>query len=160
MSTAISSTASSEAVFSQSSPLDVEPHGSSETSLLAKRVLPDWVWQVIRQIGCLSKLPQNWDSYGAERPNVESLTKAQWFVFEIAYIVGVSQPHVSAAPSGSAALGWEWDEGRKSLDVEVLADGTLRFAYVDDRDADNDREGTTPNPLEIARLLTHSDALA
>ena len=57
--------------------------------------------------------------------------------------VGVLKPEVSLTANGNAAFLWEWDEGNRNLDLEVLADGTINDAFGNEKNESRDDEGRT-----------------
>ncbi len=115
---------------------------------------PDWIDEVLEQIRRLSNLPANWDSYGASPPNQQSLHVAENFIKGLSLYVGVLKPEVSLTANGNAAFLWEWQEGSRNLDLEVLADGTINYAYADEEDESRDQEGRTQDGLKIVNILT------
>ena len=108
-------------------------------------------WNRIRR---LSNLPSNWDSYGASPPNQQSLRAAESFIKGLSLYVGVLKPEVSLTANGNAAFLWEWQEGNRNLDLEVLANGTINYAYVEEEDESRDQEGRTQDGLKIVDILT------
>jgi len=106
-----------------------------------------------RALESLASLPPNWDSYGAAPANLRSLATAFDLAVCLHTLGSDRQPLVSLTPDGMAALTWEWNDGRCSLDVEVRPDGSLAYALVVDNQDDADREGVTGDPGTIAELI-------
>ena len=47
-------------------------------------------------------------------------------------------PTITASPDGIAALCWEC--GSKSIDLEVLPDGSVKYVFLNEDDSDQDDE--------------------
>jgi hypothetical protein len=124
-------------------------------SVLALRDRPaGWVVECIGRIERLRELKQNWDSYGAKPVDVDSIASAARLVPWLAGITGIDCPRVTASPAGHVALSWEWKQHQRELDLEILPDGTLRYAFLDEQTPADDFECETTDAREIARLLT------
>jgi hypothetical protein len=115
---------------------------------------PAWIAQVLNELQQLSNLPANWDSYGAAAPNKQSIQTAQDFVKSLSPAVEIEKPQVSITANGTVAFQWEWSHGRRNLDVELLPDGTLNYAFVDEEDESREEEGQTQNAIKIIEILT------
>ena len=85
----------------------------------------------------------NWDSYGADPPNPESIEQATRLA-EFLSQNGVSEPHVGMCNDGRVAFEWT---GECELEVEIHPDGT--FGYL----LDADDEGSTDDPQRIVDML-------
>lgn len=109
---------------------------------------PEWLDEQIDQLHRLLKLQRNWDSYGAEPIDPRSVRLAKQLLRWLAQFVAIEAPTVTASPDGNAALCW--DNGHRSLDVEILPDGSIEYAYLNDED----QEGTTLDAEDLAILLT------
>ena len=151
--------ASSRPAFSVDQTFDSSPQGTSEAfsridpvSLLAIRDVPTgWLPTVQQKLQQFVTLPENWDSYGAKPANMDSLQSALQLWFNLSQFVGVELPDVGLSPAGNASMSWEWDDGERNLDVEVLSNGLIRYVFLD---GDSDLEGDTLSPEKIAGLLT------
>lgn len=148
--------AESEAAYSAEEPMEAIPRGTSEvfTNLMRFRQSPDWVPAVKQQLAGFVALRPNWDSYGAAAPSLFSLGIAQQFIDQMGQVVGVERPDLSLSPAGNASLSWELENGERNLEIEVLPDGTINFAYINEADESLDQEGSTRNVAEIANFLT------
>jgi hypothetical protein len=93
----------------------------------------------------------NWDGYGAEPVDRESLA----FAKRVAQMlpVSLSEPEVAVDPDGEVAFDWECGK-RQRLSLSVGPSGTLRYAGID---GDSEAYGTEPwrdgIPEAIVRLL-------
>lgn len=72
----------------------------------------------------LSRLPENWDGYGASAISQEVRANALWFISVIeATPRGPSMPEISPCPSGT--ISFEWEAGRAEAYIEI---GTARYS--------------------------------
>lgn len=121
--------------------------------ILAIRLEPStWLDQCLRRLQQLGELPENWDSYGAERVDPISIAVGQQLLVQLARVQGVEAPIVTASPDGNVCFGW--DNGNKSVDVEVFSEGEFAYTYLNERVPQHGCEGRTHNSLDIAQLLT------
>lgn len=114
----------------------------------------DWCVECLNHVERLRELGPNWDSYGACAVHLDSIQIAKQLLRQFAEVKGIACPRVGASPAGHVALSWEWQNHSRELDLEVLPDGLLRYAYLDEAQPSRDREGTTFEPTLIAQLLT------
>ena len=114
--------------------------------------LPSWLDDRLAQIDGLRNLEPNWDSYGAQRVDLMSIELAREAVKHLAHIDTVEEPTVTAAPDGKVALCW--DDGERSLDVEICPDGWLDFSYMNESREIPDEEGRTQVLEYLVVLLT------
>lgn len=122
-------------------------------TVFARRAAPpDWLADTIVKLDKLVGLEQNWDSYGASPVDHTSVATAKELIRYLAMFTNVDKPAVGATPDGQ--VGFSWDEGAWSLDVEVLSDGRFAYVYLDERDGSNDRETATRESSELLPLLT------
>lgn len=145
---------SSAGVFMQEMSVSATASGTSEVfSLVAIRpAYPGWLSEVLERIDQLADLPANWDSYGAAMVDGGSMDYAAELIRNIAFVDTVGAPIVTASPDGNVVLCW--DNGERSLDLEVLADGEVGYAYMNHSDSSKDEEGKTRRGHDILRLLT------
>lgn len=113
---------------------------------------PDWLKGCLARIRRLGTLRANWDSYGARPVDVSSIALAAEVLQSLAMVETVEEPTVTATPSGNAALCW--DDGERSLDLEVYSDGDMEYSYLNVSAAIPDEEGRTRSIEELAYLLT------
>lgn len=113
---------------------------------------PDWLREGLEQLDRLLELNGNWDSYGAKQIDTRSVQFAKRLLTRLAEVDTIEAPTVTASPNGNAALCW--DSGHLSLDLEVLADGSLEYAYLNQQDPSKDEQGTTLDAERLTVLLT------
>jgi len=114
----------------------------------------DWYELCCYRIDLLRQLKSNWDSYGANPVDWDSIDFAKKLVGMLAKGDDIECPRVAASPEGLVALSWEWKSFSRELDVEVQPDGKLRFSYLNECDPSHDSEGVEFNPGFITRILT------
>lgn len=124
---------------------------SYEQLLLKRDTYPDWYRDKMDQVEELQKLADNWDSYGAKSVRYPSIECAASLLDYLAMFEGIEEPTVTASPQGNACLCW--DNGKRSLDVEVFEDGSFDYVYLNANDSSQDKESNTDSPNQIARLL-------
>jgi hypothetical protein len=121
--------------------------------LLARRSSPPpWLEGCLARIRRLGTLRANWDSYGALPVDPSSADMAAEVLRALAMVETVEEPTVTATPAGNAALCW--DDGQRSLDVEVRPDGVLEYSYLNESRAIPDEENLTDDIGQLAVLLT------
>ena len=113
-----------------------------------------WLSATERKIRKLGELMRGWDSYGANPIDIRSIKMALQFVGDLARVSKISEPAISATPSGHVALIWSWESGTRELEIKVLSTGELQFCLSDDVDPKNDRQGSTRLPEQIVTMLT------
>ena len=102
---------------------------------------PTWLGERLERISALGQLPSNWDSYGAARVDARSIARATQLLQGLAEFQAVERPTVTASPDGNVALCW--GNGSKSLDIEVLPDGSVAYAFTHKRDSHQGYEWLT-----------------
>lgn len=107
----------------------------------------------LSSIDRLSDLEHNWDSYGANPVDLNSIAVAKELVRSLDS-VGIDCPRVVATPAGCVVLLWQWQQHSRELDLEILPDGTLRYSYLDELQPSWDSEGEKVDPNLIVELLT------
>ena len=114
---------------------------------------PTWMDEKLVAIRRLEELESDWDSYGASPISPESIMTALEKLERQFGQVTTAEPDVSATPTGNVRLEWEWDGDSKSLSVEFLPGGAMRYGYTDFSDPLRDREGESEAFSEIVPLL-------
>ena len=74
--------------------------GSSEHYTLAVREKCDWFETAAQRLKSVSELHEGWDSYGARPVDSLSVHYAHCLLSWLRSHVGISQPKISATPSG------------------------------------------------------------
>lgn len=112
----------------------------------------EWLTKVLGSIQSLGALPENWDSYGANRVDQRSLDFAQARVRQIAVNTNC-EPTVTATPGGCVNLAWRWDADSKSLEIEFRPDGRMHYAFVDLTHTSGDTENVVRLLGELLHLI-------
>ncbi len=113
---------------------------------------PEWLRSVVHALGRLIELNDNWDTYGAKRVNLRSISYAAQIACLLARVDTISEPSVTATPEGDVAF--VWDDGNTSLDLEVGPDGLMSFVFLDETDDKNSCSDRTREIEDVIRLLT------
>lgn len=140
--------------FALSTELTAQAGSTGEGLLALREQSANWCGDSLDCVDQLLALKPNWDSYGANPVQPGSILVAKQLICQIAQVAGIDRPRVGASPAGHVALSWEWGNHSRELDLEIVSDGTLRYAYLDETTPDRDREGETYDPNLIAHLLT------
>lgn len=122
--------------------------------VLSRTESRSWLNVTRSKILKLRDLKAGWDGYGANPVDIDSIETGLLLVSELAGVTGICEPAVSATPSGHAALTWSWKSGTRELEIEMLPTGELQYCFSDDDNSQNDQQGNTQYPEQIAMLLT------
>ena len=141
-----------ETITADASPSGESCEAFSRQPVLALRSAPAWLDERIGQLRSLLQLQDNWDSYGGRAIDRQSVEIATQLLKALAVVEGVEAPTVTASPDGNAALCW--DNGRRSLDLEVMPDGRFEYVFLNEEDPSKDDEGITSSADGFAELLT------
>ncbi len=126
---------------------------STETSCTTEIPWPaEWLEKKLRALQGLSRLPANWDSYGATAVDVNAIEYAGQMLTVIARITR-EEPAVGASPSGSALLTWTTDSGNTVFELEFFGDGEISYARTRLNDPKGDKEGRTKNLGVFVELI-------
>lgn len=126
--------------------------GRAAVMLAIRTTPPEWREPCLRQLDRLGELRDNWDSYGAKPIHPLSIDLAKRLLMELARVDAIESPTVSASPEGNAALCW--DNGNRSLDLEIQPDGSVEYVYLNEGTPSNNREGATYDASLFAVFLT------
>lgn len=111
-----------------------------------------WLGDTLLTLNRLRSLEPNWDSYGAKPISDASCNHAKSVLKNLAHVVSVPKPLVSATPDGH--VGFCWDEGTWSLDAWIESTGRIMYTYLDETDSANDCEAQTDTWQDLLSLLT------
>lgn len=121
--------------------------------VMAIRTSPaDWLAEALDAIERLLTLGKNWDSYGANAVDQESVRRASELAQRLAWVENVEAPSITATPDGD--VGFCWDTGEWSLDASVDPTGLISYVLLDEGDPSQEQEGRTRNVNDLAELAT------
>jgi hypothetical protein len=114
-------------------PIILNPGGCAQwVTVIPTRALSQWQIQGIKRLNEILLLPENWDSYGSRPPTRAAADTAMEILTgtDIDYFVA---PRV--VPISGGGLQLEWECGARSLEVEVLDDGSVEYLTCEDGQA-------------------------
>ena len=129
-------------------PLVLNPGGRAQwVRVIPTPQLSQWQIQGIKRLNEVLELPENWDSYGS-RPvtrvagdrAMEILTRS-----DIEYFLA---PRVVPVSGGGLQL--EWKSNNRSLEIEILDDGSIEYLTCEDEAC---REGRIHDLRELRPLF-------
>lgn len=98
-----------------------------------------WEDEVCELIAGQLGVKENWNSYGAHKPKLESINMAIDFVRMLGCMNVFPRPSVSVTPGGHTFLCWNWHGQSKELSIEFCPDkGALINFWDCDEDVDYD----------------------
>jgi hypothetical protein len=111
-------------------PMDTSAQHASAVGpvILARCASHAWLPDALSQTDDLRSLQDNWDSYSARAVDRQTIAHAKRLLGELARIVGIEAPTVTASPDGNASLCW--DDGSRSVDLEVLPNGMIEYVIL------------------------------
>lgn len=90
----------------------------------------DWLEDAGRQLRAIAKLADDWDGHGAPSPNANWLKAAWGLLVSLCSVAGLPKPHVNPTPRGGVQF--EWENGPRYLEVELVAERAAVYLYRDD----------------------------
>jgi hypothetical protein len=91
---------------------------------------PAWLHQAVVAVQRLLALPENWDSYGGQRPTLVSALKA----FQVLdQIMTGDAPLPAFVPTNRGGIQLEWHRNGTDLEVEITPDGRSLVCFEDER---------------------------
>ena len=109
--------------------------------------LPMMLAQAIGRIRELSQLPDDWNGYGSPR-----LTEAakQSAMALLSLLRSYATPSMRIDAVSGGGLQFEWEIGLRTLEIEILPDGTVEYLVAD---GDNMLEGAINDQSMLIGLL-------
>lgn len=99
--------------------------------LRSRAIVPcEWLDDVAEQFGAIANLPEGWDTYGASRPDVRILTSGWWLLLSLCRAGAVPRPHVN--PTRTGGIQFEWEEGSRDFEIEIIDENAAAYFYRDD----------------------------
>lgn len=121
---------------------------ATEHWLLAGHYDPDFVNAVEGELDRLSRLPQNWDGYGAPVIDPSIIAAARTFIKALPENLAY-RPQV--VPMSTGNLQFEWHHGAKILEIEFEKPQTIHFLQWHPK-AGIEEEGVLPS-TDIERAV-------
>lgn len=137
-------------------PLDttpaIKPLDTQWSSVSTVASQPLWSRSVSEQLDELTRLPQNWDSYGSAPVQAEIVTKALDVLAALSRC-NMNRPHVLPVPGGGVQF--EWANDSSELEIEIRPDGKVEFLVVDEKN--EMLEGPIENLYDSSELFLLSN---
>lgn len=105
--------------------------GKNSVVIESSRDIRPLIADAIAALNRLSRLQQNWDSYGGAKVDQRCLEQAFKVYLEATLnLDSPRSPHFAATPDGGVGISWE--NGSKGLEVEVSGANTVKSYFFDD----------------------------
>ena len=108
--------------------------------------------QKMTRLDELSRLPTNWDSYGADCISSASLARARDVLCALKSAfeqsVGESFMPLNVAPIADGGIQLEWGANGSYLEVELTADGGIAYFTAHDQEADRQTRSAENIPID------------
>lgn len=128
---------------------DYKPNSQwSEVAVVASQ--PLWFRNVQTEIAELTKLPDDWDSYGSVAIKQDVANEALKALSHLSRL-GMSIPEVFAVPGGG--IQFEWSGNSSEMELEIRPNHTIEFLIVDQKD--KMREGPIGNNMNELFSLSY-----
>ncbi len=130
-------------------------HGCSVSKITIKitstTLLPAWFSEVISRCNHLLSLPENWDTYGAKKININAVTN---MVDILSKIMNSDMPMPSVVPTNTGNVQLEWHAKGIDLEIEVDSNKYVEVFFEDQNKVlDSWEDEFKFNPLNIPRHL-------
>ena len=113
---------------------------------------PLWSISVKQRLIELTKLPENWDSYGSPAVKSKSVEIALDILARLSQF-NMTEPHVVPVPGGG--IQFEWANQTSELEIEIRPSGDVEFLVVDK--ADEMLEGSIDQSFDSQQLFCVSN---
>ncbi len=110
---------------------------------------PDWFKEAIDRISGLSKLQENWDSFGARRVSNKAILQAKFLLSNLD-VEDLPRPHIAALPDGS--VGFHWRIAQRDLEIEIEPSGAMHYLKTAVGESPTDAEDAH-QPSEVQAAL-------
>lgn len=117
------------------------------------------------QVRAMSRLPSNWDGYGADAPIPGIVKYAEELATHMDEIAGRMKvrPTLCAFPTRVGGVQFEVEGDRLGIEIELNPDGSVGLLAVNKQTGETKEErinaGTTPVPAELHARLQELEAL-
>lgn len=99
------------------------------TTQAEKSLERSWLHLAESKISELSKLPENWDSYGSRAIQQAAIEQASALLVKLAN-QNLPQPDIFPVPGGGIQL--EFQQESRELEIEILPDGLTEYLTVNE----------------------------
>ena len=118
--------------------------------------LAEWQITALKKIAKLESLPENWDSYGSTAPTSSVGDAASDIILKVPFD-NAPAPRITAVSGGGIQIAWS--KGKRELDIEVCADGTIEvLRSLDGEPLDDGEKLPAATFADVERLATWLNA--
>jgi hypothetical protein len=104
---------------------------------------------VISDIMGIQTLPENWDSYGGKKTNLDLISRS---LSVLGCIMEAASPAPSVVPLGDGGLQLEWHRKQQDLEITFAADDAPQFFYRN-RAIGVEQDGYADDVIKLTQLL-------
>lgn len=91
--------------------------------------IPVWLAPALEEIAALGRLPEDWTSYGCERPTTEAVGVSAKIVTGIAVAASVRPEHIAPMADGGIAI--QYALGSRVVRLDVYNDAGIAIVTID-----------------------------
>ena len=108
--------------------LSASPHSPQWVSVFHVLNWSPWQVDVVKGILQFQSLRDNWDSYGSRPPSFDVILAASRLILNIT-LDDPPKPRIVPVPGGG--IQFEWEKGRRELEIEVRPDGSIEYLKIE-----------------------------
>ena len=132
-------------------------HSGDYTVIEGRRALPSWLPEVLGKLNAIASLPDGWDSYGAPSPDIHKVEAAGGLLICLAVEQDFPKPYVN--PTRSGGVQFEWENGSRSFELEIVGERAATFLYSDS-DERVEETGDVFETESLSSVLTYIHRVA
>ena len=134
-------------------PINYAPQRDTQWSAVY-RVFEDrsWLNSARNKLQELSKLPENWNTYGSRPIQPEAIEVTAKLISDLIKL-GMPEPHIFPVSGGGIQL--EWENSKCELEIEVMPNKSIEYLVVDTEGEMH--EGQLPQYNNFSDILPLTD---
>ena len=95
------------------------------------RIFTKWGAEAVKEVLRVATLRADWDGYGSPPPTEKAVSASTGLLLGIPRLGFEDLPVPRVFPVAGGGIQLEWRAGRRELEIEILADGSLEFLKVE-----------------------------